>query len=381
MNYALQAGQEVEALRANAGATGLILTGNEFNNTLVGGSGNDTLNGGGGNDTLNGLAGADNMSGGAGNDVYYVDNAADKATEAAGAGTDTVYAGVNYALQAGQEVEALRANAGATGLILTGNEFNNTLVGGSGNDTLNGGGGNDTLNGLAGADNMSGGAGNDVYYVDNAADKATEAAGAGTDTVYAGVNYALQAGQEVEALRANAGATGLILTGNEFNNTLVGGSGNDTLNGGGGNDTLNGGDGNDALNGGNGNDALSGGNGNDVLNGMLGIDIMAGGAGNDTFAWNAPTEGGDNITDFKILGTDVLQFNAAAFGFTAPHLLVNGSEFIANNSPVANHAGPTFLMETDVHNLFFDADGNGGGAAVLIAHINVNAVASDFHLV
>ena len=179
VNYALQAGQEVEALRANAGATGLILTGNEFNNTLVGGSGNDTLNGGGGNDTLNGLAGADNMSGGAGNDVYYVDNAADKATEAVGAGTDTVYAGVNYALQAGQEVEALRANAGATGLILTGNEFNNTLVGGSGNDTLNGGGGNDTLNGLAGADNMSGGAGNDVYYVDNAADKATEAAGGG----------------------------------------------------------------------------------------------------------------------------------------------------------------------------------------------------------
>ena len=195
------------------------------------------------------------------------------------------------------------------------------------------------------------------------------------------MNYALQAGQEVEALRANAGATGLILTGNEFNNTLVGGSGNDTLNGGGGNDTLNGGDGNDALNGGNGNDALYGGNGNDVLNGMFGIDIMAGGAGNDTFAWNAPTEGGDNITDFKILGTDVFQFNAAAFGFTAPHLLVNGSEFIANNSPVANHAGPTFLMETDVHNLFFDADGNGGGAAVLIAHINVNAVASDFHLV
>ena len=67
---------------------------------------------------------------------------------------------------------------------------------------------------------MSGGAGNDIYYVDNAADKATEAAGAGTDTVYASVNYALQAGQEVEALRANAGATGLILTGNEFNNTL-----------------------------------------------------------------------------------------------------------------------------------------------------------------
>src|SRR6478672_914576 len=331
---------------------------------LRGLGGNDMLFGGSGNDTLEGGPGADMLIGGPGMDT------ADYSASAAAVR-------VNLLTGLGSGGDAQGDILGGIENIV-GSAFNDTLTGDNGNDTLNGGGGNDTLNGLAGADNMSGGAGNDVYYVDNAADKATEAAGAGTDTVYAGVNYALQAGQEVEALRANAGATGLILTGNEFNNTLVGGSGNDTLNGGGGNDTLNGGDGNDALNGGNGNDALSGGNGNDVLNGMLGIDIMAGGAGNDTFAWNAPTEGGDTITDFKILGTDVLQFNAAAFGFTAPHLLVNGSEFIANNSPVANHAGPTFLMETDVHNLFFDADGNGGGAAVLIAHINANAVASDF---
>src|SRR4029077_5832285 len=113
--------------------------------------------------------------------------------------------------------------------------------------------------GGTGVDIMIGGDGNDTFLVDNTGDVTDENVGGGTDTVYAGVNYALQAGQEVEALRANAGATGLILTGNEFNNTLVGGSGNDTLNGGGGNDTLNGGDGNDALNGGNGSDALSGG--------------------------------------------------------------------------------------------------------------------------
>ena len=121
---------------------------------------------------------------------------------------------------------------------------------------------------------MSGGAGNDTYLVDNALDKVFEAVGGGTDNVFASVNYALQAGQEVEALRANAGATGLILTGNEFNNLLVGLTGNDTLNGGDGNDTLNGGDGNDTLN---------GQNGNDVLNGGAGADLMSGGAGNDTY--------------------------------------------------------------------------------------------------
>jgi hypothetical protein len=80
---------------------------------------------------------------------------------------------------------------------------------------------------------------------------------------------------------------------------------------------------------------------------MFGIDIIARGAGNDTFAWNAPTEGGDNITDFKI-----------------------------------GEPSRTDLLDGDRRSQpFFDADGNGGGAAVLIAHINVDAVASDFHLV
>ena len=74
--------------------------------------------------------------------------------ETAGQGTDTVMASVNYALTAGSEIEFLRANAGATGLSLTGNALVNRLVGGAGNDTLNGGAGNDSL---------GGGAGNDVF--------------------------------------------------------------------------------------------------------------------------------------------------------------------------------------------------------------------------
>jgi Ca2+-binding RTX toxin-like protein len=141
----------------------------------------------------------------------------------------------------------LRTSAGATGLTLTGNEFNNTLVGNVDNDTLLGGAGNDALNGGVGADTMAGGAGNDTYFVDNAGDVVNEAAGQGTDTVFASVNYSLSAGQEIEFLRANAGATGLSLTGNEFDNRLVGGAGNDTLDGGLGNDSLAGGPGNDTF--------------------------------------------------------------------------------------------------------------------------------------
>ena len=47
--------------------------------------------------------------------------------------------------------------------MLTGNEFDNTIVGGTGNDTLIGGSGNDMLQGGAGADMLSGGIGADKF--------------------------------------------------------------------------------------------------------------------------------------------------------------------------------------------------------------------------
>jgi Ca2+-binding RTX toxin-like protein len=345
VNYTLAAGVEVETLRVNV-ATGLTLTGNALSHSLLGGTGNDVLIGGIGNDTLNGGAGADTMTGGLGADSYLVDNAGDVVDETAGQGADTVFASVSFTLAAGVEVENLRVNT-TVGLTLGGNELSHNLLGNVGNDTLIGGIGNDTLNGNTGADALTGGGGNDTYYVDNAGDVVVEAAGGGTDIVYASADYVLLAGSEVENLRVNT-AIGLTLTGNALshnllgnigNDTLIGGIGNDTLNGGVGADSLSGGDGNDAyyvdnagdvvheatgrgtdtifasvdytllagsevellrvntavgrsltgnelshnLLGNVGNDTLTGGSGNDTLNGGVGADNLFGGAGNDSY--------------------------------------------------------------------------------------------------
>jgi Ca2+-binding RTX toxin-like protein len=188
-----------------------------------------TLAGGAFNDTLDGAGGADRLVGGAGDDIYYVDNAGDAVRENAGEGGDVVWASTSWTLGAGQAVEVIRANAGGTGITLTGNELANWLVSGAGEDTL------------------AGGLGNDSYHVTDAEDLVLEAASAGTDTVIAYVSYTLGTGQEIEILRAAPDANGLRLTGNELANRVVGSAGIDILAGGLGQDTLTGGAGEDSF--------------------------------------------------------------------------------------------------------------------------------------
>lgn len=135
--------------------------------SLYGGAGDDWLYGGGGNDLLDGGTGRDRMQGGAGNDLYYVDNASDLVIEAAGGGTDTVWAWVNFTVPA--HVEVLRLQ-GEADLAAVGTDSPEALVGQSGDNVLRGMGGNDVITAKAGNDRLIGGAGMDWLVGNEGAD-------------------------------------------------------------------------------------------------------------------------------------------------------------------------------------------------------------------
>ena len=368
------------------------ITGSSLNDTLIGGAGNNVLDGG---------SGTDSLVGGLGNDTYVINTSADIIVENANEGTDTVNAFFSgYTLGANIEYGRISTTSTAN---MTGNSLSNILFAGAGNnvisggtgteadtvsyadassavtvslaiatgqatggsgtdtltnienltgsnfnDSLTGNAGNNVLDGGTGDDNMAGGAGNDTYYVRQTNDFVTEAASAGTDTVYSYLStYTL--GTNVENGRIVT-TTASNMTGNVLSNTIYAGAGNNLISGGGGteidtvsyqyglvsgatsgisanlatgsvtgtsgtdtltrienligsslNDTLVGSTGNNSLSGGSGNDSLSGGDGNDTLIGGAGKDTLVGGNGNDIFDFNALSEMGTTSTTWDVI--------------------------------------------------------------------------------
>jgi len=347
VSFVLGSSSFVEALILT-GTAAINGTGNNIDNVITGNSGANTLDGRKGNDVLDGGAGIDTMIGGLGDDTFYVDNAADVATELKDEGEDTVIATVSYALSNTSYVENL-ALGGTSAIDGIGNDIANTLFGNDGNNRLEGRKGNDILIGGGGIDTMLGGTGNDTYFVDNAADLATELDGEGTDTVYASVSYALSNSSYVEQL-VLTGELGLNATGNNIANVITGNVGNNTIDGRKGADTMIGGLGDDTYivdnagdivtelldqgtdtviasvsyvlsntsfiealtlsgaaninaTGNNIANVITGNDGNNVIDGKKGADTMIGGGGNDTYYVDNV---GDVVTEANVTGTDTI---------------------------------------------------------------------------
>lgn len=315
------------------------LIGSNFADNLTGNAVNNILEGRGGNDTLIGWSGADTLIGGPGNDTYFVENSKDVVTENSNQGTDLVSSRLTYTLPANVENLILTGTAAIKG---TGNGLNNTLTGNgaanelngqAGNDRLVGGGGNDTLIGWSGADAMIGGPGNDTYFVENTGDSVTENLNQGTDLVSSRLTYTLPANVENLTLTGTAAVNG---TGNGLANLITG---------------------NSAAN------QLKGMAGNDILDGGTGNNVLTGGTGNDFFRFST-TGHVDTITDYNP-PNDTFQLDNAVFtALTATGTLAAGRFRIGAQALDAND---NVLYNKTAGTLWYDADGNGAGAAVQIA--------------
>jgi Ca2+-binding RTX toxin-like protein len=283
--------------------------------------------------------------GGPGDNLFIATDPLDVFTAPRNGGIDTVQAIVDFVLP--DNIENLVLREGQSG---TGNGLDNLITGNIGDNILDGG---------RGWDKLVGGLGDDIYLVDQMGDWLTEGSGGGLDEVRAQVSYLLNA--NFENLTLGEGAGNLDGTGNALNNVLIGN---------GGMNTLDGGDGNDVLIGMAGDDVLKGGNGNDELRGGLGADLLKGGPGIDHFVFDTdPGIGGnaDWIADF-VKGQDKLVLDDDVFAGIGVGT-VEGVNMVAGafRLGAAQDADDRILYDTSTGGLYYDPDGAGFEAAVLVA--------------
>ncbi len=395
----------------------LLLAGND---TIYGSDNGDDVIGGrnGGNDLIYGGAGGDFIKADAGNDTIFGGDGSDTYSLTETFWDGSAYRGANVNLATGVVIDSWggtdslssieRVEGSRMADRFVGSAADEQFMGLRGNDTINGGGGQDIVrydrdwewggyravsvnlatgvatDGWGNTDRLSniegafGTSGNDTL-IGNGADNIFSG-GAGVDIIRgaggwdvadfwwddvitgAVVNLGRANGQvrndgfgNVETLSGIEELWGTYradnFTGNAANNSFYGDQGNDTISGGGGNDTINGG---------------------------AGRDRLTGGAGADVFvfdSWDGSNPFGDTITDF-VSGTDRLNFVTSDFdGMDGVLRFRNGTS--------AGGSGSWFYFDTLTDRLFWDRDGTGGAAALLVATLTgVNTLAAaDFQLI
>jgi Ca2+-binding RTX toxin-like protein len=161
------------------------------------------------------------------------------------------------------------------------------------------------------------------------------------------VSYTLNSGAQAETLSTLdwAGTAAISLTGNELGNYVIGNAGAN------------------------------------VLDGKGGFDALQGLGGADTFAFTTALGSAnvDHIADM-VSGTDRIALDHGVFAGLGLGAL-NANAFVIGTA--AGDADDRIVYNSATGELFFDADGNGAGAAVLFAVLDGHPLlaASDFTVI
>jgi serralysin len=149
----------------------------------------------------------------------------------------------------------------------------------------------------------------------------------------------------------------------------------------------------DHLSGGGGDDVLNGGAGNDLISGGAGSDVLTGGTGVDTFGLGSDLGNSiDRVTDFKSKIGEKIILNAYVFEAldiwpkqpVDPDARDSGPLAASNFriGKTAQDVDDRLVYDKATGALYYDADGNGAGAAIQFAQFKAGtALSADCFLI
>lgn len=123
-------------------------------------------------------------------------------------------------------------------------------------------------------------------------------------------------------------------------------------------------------------DTLFGQGGGDTLAGGAGADSLTGGAGSDTFQYLRLADGGDRISDFSSAAAgndDRFLISASGFGGGLAAGALQAGRFRSRVDNAAQDGDDRFIFRTTDRSLWFDVDGTGEAAAILVATLQDGA--------
>ena len=129
-----------------------------------------------------------------------------------------------------------------------------------------------------------------------------------------------------------------------------------------------------------GNDVIHGTTAKNEFHGGLGSDTLYAGTGKNAFYFDTVAGGDvDNLIGFSS-GRDSLYLDHSIFKGIASGNILDNAEFTLG--AIAKDSNDHILYDKATGNIYYDADGVGGAAAILFAHVapNTPLAASDFHI-